>query len=77
MHGGENFFSSVLFEMIKSSSFDGELSKMKFSELEEYSGKENKKTTQHETKEVASNPNSKVRIQNFNNFDVMYRKLKK
>ena len=77
MHGGENFFSSVLFEMIKSSSFDRKLSRMKFSELEEYSGKENKKTTQHETKEVVSNPNSTVRIQNFDNFDVMYRKLKK
>ena len=25
MHGGENFFSSVLFEMIKSSSLDREL----------------------------------------------------
>ena len=62
MHGGENFFSSMLFEMIKSSSLDRELSRMKFSELEEYSGKENKKTTQHETKEVVSNPNSKVRI---------------
>ena len=62
MHGGENLFSSVLFEMIKSSSLDRELSRMKFSELEEYSGKENKKTTQHETKEVVSNPNSKVRI---------------
>ena len=57
------FFSSVLFEMIKSSSFDRELSKLKFSESEEDSGKENKKITQHDTKEVVSNPNSKVRIQ--------------
>ena len=63
MHRGENLFSSVLFDMIKSSSFDRELSKLKFSELEEYSGKEYKKTTQYETK-VVSNPNSKVRIQN-------------
>ena len=63
--------------MIKSSSFDRELSRLKFSESEEDSGKENKKTTQHETIEVASNPNSKVRIQNFDNFDIMYRKLKK
>ena len=39
------FFSSVLFEMIKSSSFDRELSRLKFSESEEDSGKENKKTT--------------------------------
>ena len=77
MHGEENLFSSVLFVMIKSSFFDRELSRMKFSELEECSGKENKKTTQYETKEVVSNPNSKVRIQNFDNFDVMYRKLKK
>ena len=77
MHGREFFFSSVLFEMIKSSSFDRELSRLKFSESEEDSGKENKKTTQHETKEVASNSNSKVRIQNFDNFDTMYRKLKK
>ena len=70
------FFSSVSFEMIKSSSFDRELSRLKFSESEEDSGKE-KKTTQHETKEVASNPNSRERIQNFDNFDIMYRKLKK
>ena len=50
---------------------------LKFSETEEDSGKENQKTTQHETKEVVSTPNSKVRIQNFDNFDIMYRKLKK
>ena len=70
-------FSFVLFETITSSSFDREMSKLKFSESEEDSGKQNKKATQHETKEVVSNPNSKVRIQNFDNFDVMYRKLKK
>ena len=62
MHGRENFFLLVLFEMIKSSPFDRELSRLKFSESEEDSGKENKKTTQHETKEVVSNANSKVRI---------------
>ena len=77
MLGRENFFISVLFEMIKLSSFDRELSRRRFSELEEYSGKEYKKTTQHEIKEVVSNPNSKVRIQNFDKFDIMYRKLKK
>ena len=75
--GEKTFFSSVLFEMIKSSSLCRELSRLKFSETEEDSGKENQKTTQHETKEVVSTPNSKVRIQNFDNFDIMYRKLKK
>ena len=39
------FFSSVLFEMIKSSSLYRELSRLKFSETEEDSGKENQKTT--------------------------------
>ena len=63
--------------MIKSSSFDRELSRRRFSELEEYSGKEYKKITQHEIKDVVSNPNSKIRIQNFDKFDIMYRKLKK
>ena len=53
-----------------------ELSRLKFSESEEDSGKENKKTTQHETKEVVSNANSKVRIWNFDNLDIMYGKLK-
>ena len=77
MHLRENYFSSVLFEMIKSSSFDRELSRLKFSESEEDSGKENKKTTQHETKEVVCNPNPKVRIQHFGNFDIMCGKLKK
>ena len=77
MHLRENYFSSVLFEMIKSSSFDRELSRLKFSESEEDSGKENKKTTQHETKEVVCNPNPQVRIQHFGNFDIMCGKLKK
>ena len=49
---------------------------MKFSESEEHLGIENQKTTQHETKEVVSNPNSKVRIYNFDNFDIMHAKLK-
>ena len=49
---------------------------MKFSESEEHLGIENQKITQHETKEVVSNPNSKVRIYNFDNFDIMYAKLK-
>ena len=37
------FFSSVLFEMIKSSSLYRKLSGLKFSETEEDSGKENQK----------------------------------
>ena len=45
MHVRVNVFSSVSFEMIKSSSFDRELPRLKFSESEEDSGKENKKTT--------------------------------
>ena len=79
MHGRQIFFllCSFLPEMIQSNSLDRELPRLKFSETEEDSGKENQKTTQHETKEVVSTPNSKVRIQNFDNFDIMYTKLKK
>ena len=61
-HGGERFFSSVLFEMIKSNPFNREQLRMKFSESEEDLGKENQKTTQHEKNEVVSNRNSKVKI---------------
>ena len=71
------FFSFVLFEMIKSSPFDRELSRLKFCESKEDLAKKNQKTTEHETKEVVSNPNSKVRIWNFDNFDIMSGKLKK
>lgn len=49
-HGGERFFSSVLFEMIKSNPFIREQLRMKFLESEEDLGKENQKTTQHEKK---------------------------
>lgn len=76
-HGGERFFSSVLFEMIKSNPFNREQLRMKFSESEEDLGKENQKTTQHEKKEVVSNRNSKVKIYNFDNFECMYGKTKK
>ena len=56
------FFSSVLFQIIKSSSFDRELSRLNFSESEEDSGKENKKATQLEATGVVSYRSSKVRI---------------
>ena len=49
-HGGERFFSSVLFEMIKSNPFIREQLRIKFLESEEDLGKENQKTTQHEKK---------------------------
>ena len=49
-HGGERFFSSVLFEMIKSNPFIREQLRMKFLESEEDLGKETQKTTQHEKK---------------------------
>ena len=49
-HGGERFFSSVLFEMIKSNPFIRDQLRMKFLESEEDLGKENQKTTQHEKK---------------------------
>ena len=49
-HGGERFFSSVLFEMIKSNPFIREQLRLKFLESEEDLGKENQKTTQHEKK---------------------------
>lgn len=49
-HGGERFFSSVLFEMIKSNPFIREQLRMKFLESEEDLGKENQNTTQHEKK---------------------------
>ena len=45
--------------------------------VERRSSEKNQKTTEHETKEVVSNPNSKVRIWNFDNFDIMSGKLKK
>ena len=76
MHGRQIFFllCSFLSEMIQSNSLDRELSRLKFSETEEDSGKQNKKITQHETKEVVPTSNSKVRIQKFDNFGIMYRK---
>ena len=82
MHGRQIFFLLCFFllfsfrlsEMIQSNSLDRELSKLKFSETEEDSGKQNKKTTQHETKEAVPTSNSKVRIQKFDNFGIMYRK---
>ena len=78
MHGRQIFFllCSFLSEMIQSNSLDRELSRLKFSETEEDSGKQNKKRTQNETKEVVPTSNSEVRIQKFDNFGIMYRKWK-
>ena len=78
MHGRQIFFllCSFLPEMIQSNSLDRELPRLKFSETEEDSGKQNKKTAQNETKEVVPTSNSEVRIQKFDNFGIMYRKWK-
>ena len=61
-HGGERFFSSVLFEMIKSNPFIREQLRMKFLESEEDLGKEIKKQLNMKKREVVSNRNSKVKI---------------
>ena len=69
----ENVFVCMLFEMIKSQALSIEDCRdWDFLRRKMIQEKGNMKTTQHETKEVVSTPEPKVRIQNLDDFDINY-----